>query len=128
MTPWTTARGAPLSSIISQSLLKLMYIELMMLSHRFVFCHPLLLLPSILPSNRVFSNESSLPIRWPKYWSFNFSIRLSTEYSGLIFFRTGRFELFAVQGTLKSLLKHYSLKASVLQYSDFFLSNSHIHT
>ena len=123
----TAAHWAPLSFLISWSLLKFMSIESVMLSNHLILCHPLLLLPLIFPSNRVFSNESSLWIRWPKYYSFNFSIRLSNEYLGLIFFRTGRFELFAVQGSLKSLLQHHSSKASILQYSDF-LSNSHIHT
>ena len=90
--------------------------------------HPLLLLPSIFPSLRVFPNESALSIRWPKYWSFSFSISPSNEHSGLISFRMDWFDLLAVQGTLKNLLQHYSSKASILQCSAFFWSNSHIHT
>ena len=96
-------------------------IDLMMSSTHFILCHPLLLLPSIFPSIRVFSNESALPVRWPKYWSFSFSISPSNEYSGLISFRIDWFDLLAVQGTLKSLLQHYSLKASILQCSTFFM-------
>ena len=105
---------------ISQSLLKFMSIELVMLSNH-LLCWPLLLLPSIPPSIRVFSNESVPRIRWPKYWSFSFSISPSNEYSGLIFFRIDWLDLLAVQGTLKSLLQHHSSKASVLQHSVFFM-------
>ena len=104
-----------------RSLLKLMSIESVMLSNHLILCCPLLLLPSIFPSIRVFSNELALHIRWPKYWSFSFSISPSHEYSGLIFFRMDWLDLLAVQGTLKSLLQHHSLKASVLQYSAFFM-------
>ena len=119
--PWNVACQAPLSSIISQSLLKFMYIELVMLSSHLILCHTLLLLPSILPSIRVFSNESSLHIRWPKCCSLNFSISPSSEYSGLISFRIDWFDLLAVQGTLKSLLQHHSLKASILWHSAFLM-------
>ena len=108
---WTEAHQASLSFTISQSLLKLMSIELVMPSNHPILCHPPLLLPSIFPSIRVFSNESVLHIRWPKYCSFNFSITPSSEYTGLISFRIDWFDLFAVQGTLKSLLQHHSSKA-----------------
>ena len=101
-----------LSITNSRSLLRLMSIELVMLSNHLILCHPLLFLPSIFPSIRVFSNESVLPIRWPNYWSFNFSISLSNEYSGLISFKMDWLDLLAVQGTLKSLLQHHSSKAS----------------
>ena len=121
MTPWTTARQASLSFTISQSLLKLMSIESMMPSSHLLLCCPLLLLPSIFPSIRVFSNELALHIRWPRYWSFGFSIGPSKEYSGLISFRTDWLDLLAVQGTLKSLLQHHSSKASVLRHSTFFV-------
>ena len=105
-TPWTTTRQASLSFTISRSLLKLMFFESVMpFNHLILYC-PLFLLPSIFPSIRVFSNESVLLIRWPKYWSFSFSISPSNEYSGLISFRTDCFDLFAVQATLKSLLQH----------------------
>ena len=115
VTPWAAARQASLSITNSRSLLKLMSIELGMPStHLILFC-PLLLLPSIFPSTRVFPNESALRIRWPKYWSFSFNISPSNEHSGLISFRMDWMDLLAVQGTLKSLLKHYSSKASVLQ-------------
>ena len=114
-TPWTAARQASLPISNSQSLLKLMSIESVMLSNHLILCHPLLLLPSIFPSIRVFSNESALCIRWPKYWSFRFNISPSNEYSGLISFRMGWFDLLAVQGTLKSLLQHHSSKASILR-------------
>ena len=107
VTPWTAACQASLSFTISQSLLKLMSIELVRPSNYLILCHPLLL-PSIFPSIRVFSNESSLHIRWPKYWSFSFSISLSNEYSGLISFRIDWFDLLAVQGTLENLLQHHS--------------------
>ena len=115
MNPWTATWQASLLFIISLSLLKLMSIESMMPSNHLILCHPLLLLPSVFPSIRVFSNESVLCIRWPKYWSFSFSISPSNEYSGLISFRTDWFDLLAFQGTLKSLLQHHSLKASILK-------------
>ena len=121
VTPWTAAHQSPLSITISQSLLKLMSIELMMPSNHLILCHPLLLLPSIFPSIRIYSNESVLCIRWPKYWSFSFTISSSNEYSGLISFRIHWFDLLAVQGTLKSLLQHYNSKASILQCSAFFM-------
>ena len=121
VTPWTAARKASLSFIISWSLLKLMSIESVMLSNHLTACHPLLLLPSIFPSIRVFSSESVIRINWPKYWSFSFSISPPNEYSGLIFFRTDCLDLPAVQGTLKSLLQHHSSKASILQCSAFFI-------
>ena len=105
----------------SLSLLRLMYIELVMPSKHFIFCHPLLLLPSIFPSIRVFSYESVLCIRWTKYWSFSFSISPSNEYSGLISFRMDWLDLHAVQGSLKNLLQHYSSKASILRPSAFFI-------
>ena len=105
----------------SWSFLKLMSIELVMPSNHLIFCHPLLLLPSVFPSIRVFSNESVLPIRWPKYWSFSFSISPSNEYSGLISFRINWLDLLAVQGTLKSLLQHHSSKASILRCSAFLI-------
>ena len=98
-----------------------MSIESVMRSNHLILCHPLFLLPSIFPSIRVFSNESALPIRWPKYWSFSFSISPSNGYSGLISFRTDCFDFLAVQGTLKSLLQYHSSKASVLQCSAFFM-------
>ena len=120
-TPWTAACQASLSITNSRSLLKLMSIESVMPSNHFILCRPLLLLPSIFPSIRVFSNESALCIRWPKYWSFSFSISPSNEYSGLISFRIDRFDLLAVQGTLKSLLQHHSSKASILQHSAFYI-------
>ena len=116
-TPWTATCQASLTN--SQSLLKLMSIESVMLSNHFILCRPLLLPPSILPSIRVFSNESFLHIRWPKYWSFSFSP--SNEYSGLISFRMDWLDLLAIQGTLKSLLQHHSSKASTLQCSGFFI-------
>ena len=119
VTPETAAHQAPLSFTISQSLLKFMSIKSVMLSNHFILCHPLLLLPSIFPSIRVVSNESVLRIRWPKYWSF--SISPSNEYSGLISFSIDWFDLCAVQGTLKSLLQHHSLKVSILQCSAFFI-------
>ena len=120
-TPWTAACQASLSITNFCSLLKLMSFELVMPPNHLILCHPLLLLPSILPSIRVFSNESVLHIRWPKYWSFSFSISPSNEFSGLISFRMDWFDLLAVQGTLKSLLQHHSSKASVLWYSAFFM-------
>ena len=112
-------------------LLKLMSIESVMPSNHLILCHPLLLLPSILPSIRVFSNESALCIRWPKYWSFSFNISPSSEYSGLISFRMDWLDLLAVQGTLKSLLQYHTSKASILQHSAFFivqLSHSYVTT
>ena len=118
--PWTAARQAFLSITNSWSLLKLMPIESVMQSNHLILHRPLLLLPSIFPSIRVFSNESVLCIRWPKYWSFSFSISPSNEYSELIFFRMDWLDLLAVQGTLKSLLQHHSSKASILQRSAFF--------
>ena len=130
-TPWTTASQASLSITNSLSLLKLMSIESVMPSNYPILCHPLLLLPSIFPSIRVFSNESVLHIRWTKYWSFSFSISPSNEYSGLISFRMDWLDLLAVQGTLKSLLQHHSSKASILQRSAFFivqLSHSYMTT
>ena len=116
-TPWTTAHRASLSLTISQSLLKLMSVESVMASNHLIPCHPLLLLPSIFPSIRVFPNELALCIRWPKYWSCSFSISPSSEYSGLISFRIDRFDLLAVQRTLKNLLQHHNLKASSLVLS-----------
>ena len=115
--PGTAACQASLSFTISWSLLKLMSIELVMPSKHPILCPSLLLLPSIFPSLRVFSNESALCIRWPKYWSFSFSISPSNEYSGLISFRIDWFDLFAVQVTLKSLLQHPNLRASILWYT-----------
>ena len=114
VTPWTAVLQASLSFTISWSLLKHMFIELMMPSNHLILCCPLLFLLSVFPSIRVFSTESALHNRWPQYWSFNFSISPSSEYSGLISFRTDQFDLLAVQGTLKSLLQHHSLKASIL--------------
>ena len=118
VTPWTAVCQASLSITNSRSLLKLVSIELVMPSNHLILCHPLLLLPSIFPSIGVFSNESVLHIRWPKYWSFSFSISPSNEYSGLISFWL---DLLAVQGTLKTLFQHYSSKASILQRSAFFI-------
>ena len=120
-TPWTAARQASLSITNSQSLLKLMSTESVMPSSHLILCCPLLLLPSIFPSIRVFSNESTLHIRWPKYWSFSFSISPSSEYSGLISFRIDWLYLLAVQGTLKSLLQQHSSKTSIFQHSAFFI-------
>ena len=111
------------SFTISQSLLKFMSIELVMPSNHLVLCHPLLLLPLMFPSIKVFSNESALCIRWAKYWNFSFSISPSSEYSGLISFRMVWLDLLAVQGTLKSLLQHHSSKASIIQRSAFFIVN-----
>ena len=113
-TPWTAARQDSLSFTISWSLLKLMSTESVMPSNHLVLCHPLVLLPSMFLSIRVFSNELALCIRWPKYWSFSFSTSPSNEYPGLISFRIDWFDLLAVQGTLKSLLQHHSSKASIL--------------
>ena len=117
--PWTAARQASLSITHSWSLLKLMSIESVIPSNRLILCYPLLL-PSIFPSIRVFSSESALRIRWPKYWSFSFSITPSNEYSGLISFRMDWLDLLAVQGTLKSLLQHRSSKASIW-HSAFYM-------
>ena len=119
-TTWIAAGQASLSITNSRSLLKLMSIESVMLSNHLIHCRSLLLLPSIFPSIRVFSNESVLRIRWPKYWSFIFSISPSNEHPGLISFRMDWLDLLAVQGTLKSLLKHHSSKASILRRSAFF--------
>ena len=126
VTPWTATCQASLSITKSQSLLKLYSIESVIPSNHCIHCHPLLLLPSIFPRIRVFSNESAPPIRWRKYWSFSFIISLSNEYSGLIYFRIDWFDLLVVQGTLKSLLQHHSLKASILGTQPFLLPNSHI--
>ena len=120
-TPRTTAHQASLSITNSQSLPKPMSIEWVMPSNQLIFCHPLLLLPSIFPSIRVFSNESALRIRGPKYWSYSFNISASNEHPGLISFRMDWLDLLAVQGTLKSLLQHHSSKASILQHSAFFI-------
>ena len=120
-TPWTAASQASLSITNSQSLLKLMSIESVTPSNHLILCHPLLLLPSIFPSIRVFSNKSVLHIKGPKYWSFSFSISPSNEYSGLISFRMDWLDLLAVQGTLKSLLQYHSSKASILRCSAFFI-------
>ena len=130
VTPWTAACPT-LSFAISWSLLKLMSIESVMSSNYHVLCHILLLLPSILPSIRIFSNESALHIRWPKYWSFSFSISPSNEYSGLISFRIDWVDLLAVQGTLKSLLQQQNSQTSILPCSAFFmlqLSHSYMTT
>ena len=114
VTPWTAALQASLSIINSRNLLKLMFIESVMPSNHLFLCHPLLLLPSTFPSIRVFSNESVLCIRWPKYWNFSYSISPSNEYSGLISFRIDWFDLLAVQGSPQSLLQHHSSKASII--------------
>ena len=128
-TPWTAACQASLSFTISQSLLKLMSIESVIPSNHFILCLLLILLPSIFPSIRVFSSELALHLRWPKFWSFCFSISPSNGYSGLISFRVDWLDLFAVQGTLKSLLLHHSSKASVLWCSAFFVVQlSHSYT
>ena len=119
-TPWTAAPQASLSITNSHSLLKLMSIVSVMPSNHLILCCTPLLPPSIFPSIKVFSNESALRLRWPKYWSFSFSITPSNEYSGLISFRMDWLDLLAVQGTLKSLLQHHSSKASILQCSAFF--------
>ena len=127
-TPWTAAFQASLSNASSWSLLKLMPIELVIPSNLLILYCPLFLPPLIFSSIRVFSDESVLCIKWPKYWSFSFNISPSNEHPGLIFFRMDWLDLLAVQGTLKSLLKHHSSKASVLWCSAFFWSNSNIHT
>ena len=120
MTPWTAAHQASLSITNSRSLPKLLSVALVMPSNHLILCRPLLLLPSLFPNIRVFSNESALCIRWPKYWSFSFSISPSNQYSGLISLRMNWLDLLAVQGTLKSLLQHHSSKASILRCSAFF--------
>ena len=119
--PWTAAQPVFLVHHQLPSLLRFMSIKLVMPSNHLILCHPLLLLPTIFPSIRVFSNQSVLPIRWPNYWSFSFSISPSNEYSGLISFKMLWFDLLAVQGTLKSLIQHHSSKVSILQYSAFFV-------
>ena len=120
VTPWTVACQASLSLTNSQSLPKLLSIELVMPSNHLILCRPLLLLPSVFPSIRVFSNESALRIKWPKYWSFSFSISPSNEHPGLISFKMDWLDLLSVQGTLKSLFQHHSSIASILQCSAFF--------
>ena len=120
-TPWTAVRQASLSITISRSSLRLMSIESVMPSSHLILCRPLLLLPTIPPSIRVFSNESTLHMRWPKYCSFSFSISPSNEHPGLISFRMDWLDLLAVQGTLKSLLQHHGSKASILRHSAFFI-------
>ena len=121
VTPWTAAHQASLSITNTRSLIKLMSIESVMPSKHLILCYPLLLPPSIFPNIRVFSSESALRIRWPKYWSFSFSVSPSNEYSGLISFRRDWLDLLAVQGTLKSLLQHHDSKASVLWCSAFYI-------
>ena len=121
-TPWTAAHQASLSITSSRSLPKLMSIESVMPSNHLILCHPLLLLPSIFPSIRVFSSESTLCIRWPKYWSFSFSISPSNEHPGLISFRMDCLDLLAVQGTLKSLFQYHSSKVFIYIYFFFFLT------
>ena len=130
VTPWITARQASLSITNSRSSLKPMSIESVMPSSHLILCHPLLLLPPISPSIRIFSNELTLRMRWPKYWSFSLTISPSNEHPGLISFRKGWLDLLAVQGTLKSLLQHHSSKGSILQRSAFFtvqLTSIHDH-
>ena len=121
MTPWTAVRQASLSITSSRTLHRLMSIESVMLLNHLILCCPILLLPSVFPSIRVFSNESVLHIRWPNYWSFSFSISPSNEYSRLVPFRMGWFDLLAVQGTHNSLLHHHNSKASILWHSAFFI-------
>ena len=128
VTSWTAAFQVSLPFTISQSLLKLMSIELIMSSNHLKLCRPLLLLPSIFPSNKVLSNESMLQIRWPKYWNFSFSISPSNEYSGLVSFSGDQFDLLAVQKTFKSLLQHHSQKALILCHSAFFMIQLSHHT
>ena len=128
VTPWNAAFQASLSITNFWNLHKLMSIKMMMSSNHLILCHHLLLLPPIFPIIRVFSNESVLRMRWPKYWRFSFSISPSNEYSGLISFRMDWLDLFADQGTLKSLLQHYSSKASIFGAQLSLESNSHIHT
>ena len=120
-TPWTATCQASLSITSSPSPSKPLFIELVMPSNHLILCRPLLLLPSIFPSIRVFSNESALHMRWPKYWSFSFNINPSSEHPGLISFRMDWLDLLAVQGTLKSLLQHHSSKVSILRHSAFFI-------
>ena len=127
-TPWTTALQASLSITNSRSLPKLMPIELVMPSNHLVLCRPLLLLSSIFPSIGVFSNESALHTRWPKYWSFSFNISPSNKHPGLISFRTDWLDLLTVQGTLKSLFQHHSSKASILLHWAFFIVQLSHHT
>ena len=121
MTPQTAARQVSLSITNSRGLLKFMSIESVMSSNHFILCHRLFHLPSVFPSIRVFSNESVLCIRWPKYWSFSYNVSPSSKYSGLISFRMDWLDILAVQGTLKSLLQHHSSKASILKCSAFFI-------
>ena len=121
VTPWTAAHSASLPFTISRSLLKLMSIESVIPSNHLIFCHPILFLSSVFPRIKVCSNELALHNRWPKYWSFSFSISPSNEYSGLISFQNDLFDLLAVQGTLKSLLQHLCSKASILWHSAFFM-------
>ena len=128
VTPWTAALKASLSSAISWTLVRLISIELVMPSNHLVLCHPLLLLPSIFLSIRVFSSELALGIRWPKCWSFSFSISPCNEYSGLISFRMDWLHLLAVEGTLKLLLQHHSSKASIVWHSAFFIVQLSHHT
>ena len=127
VTPWTAVYQASLSITNSRSLLKLISIESVMPSNHLILCHPLLLLPLIFPNIRVFSNESVLCIRWPKYWSFSFNISPSNEYSGLISFRMDWLDLLAVQGTLNSFLQHHSSKHQFFG-AQLYSPNSHIHT
>ena len=127
MTPWTAARQASLSITNIRSLLKLMSIELVMPSNHLILCHPLLFLPSTFPSIRVFSNESALCIRWPKYWSFSFSFSPSNEYSRLVSFRIDWFDLLALQKTLKTHLQHHNSKASIFLCSAFFMDQLWYH-
>ena len=128
VTPWTAAHQASLSFTISWNLLKLMSIQSVMPSNHLILCHPLLILPSILPSIRVFSNESALCIRWPQYWSFCFSISLFSEYSGLISFRIDWFDLLVVQGALKNLFQHHSSKESIFWcLASFMYQISHLY-
>ena len=127
VTPWTAARQASLSITNSQSLLKLISVVSVMPSNHLILCHPLLLPPSVIPSIRVFSNESVLSIRWTKYWSFSFNISPSNEYSGLISFRMDWLHLLAVQGTFKSLLQHHSPRASILHRSALSPTLTSIH-
>ena len=131
MTPWTAAHQASLSIIYSWSLLKFTSIKSVVPSNHLILCHPLLLSPSIFPNIRIFSSESVLLIRWPKYWGFSFNISPSNEYSGLISFRMYWLDILAVQGTLKSLLQHHTSKASIIWHSDFSivqLSHSYVTT
>ena len=127
VTPWTAAQQTSLSFTISPSLLKLMPIESVMPSNHLILCYPFVLLPPIFPTIRVFHNESDLLIKWPKYWSFSVSISTSNEYLGLNSFSIDWFDLLAVQGTLKSVLQHHNLKASILGHSAFLMAQlSHL--